>query len=122
VKRTGKGQSTGAVMHICMGTTEGNFLCSHLYLKLTKRHGSHFIFSVFPSTKLANRIVDQILLCVWEGWHQWDGGGGGERGRRMNMYNQCLHMYVNAKMITCLNRFRNEEEEWGKEVEREAQV
>jgi hypothetical protein len=36
---------------------------------------------------------------VGEGnWHQWKGGGGWERGRRMNMA-QCVHMYVNAKMI-----------------------
>jgi hypothetical protein len=65
VKRTGRGESTGALIHICMGTTQGNSLCSCLYLKLAKCHASHFIFNinVFPSTKSEN-----------EGdWHWWEG-------------------------------------------------
>jgi hypothetical protein len=34
VKRTGRGESIGAVIHICMETSKGNSLCSNLYLKL----------------------------------------------------------------------------------------
>jgi hypothetical protein len=55
VKRTGRGKSIGVVIHICMGTTQGNSLCSYLYLKLAKCHFSHFIFYVFSSTKSENR-------------------------------------------------------------------
>jgi hypothetical protein len=58
-----------------MGTTQGNSLCSHLYLKLAKPHVAHFIFYVFSSTKSENRKVEQV----------WGGGSSGERSRRKNM-------------------------------------
>jgi hypothetical protein len=29
----------------------------------------------------------------------WEGGGGSERGREMNMVQKCVYTYVNAKMI-----------------------
>jgi hypothetical protein len=32
-------------------------------------------------------------------WNQWEGGGGREKGRRMNTCNQCIHIYVDAKRI-----------------------
>jgi hypothetical protein len=34
VKRPGRGELIGAVIHICMEITQGNSLCSCLYLKL----------------------------------------------------------------------------------------
>jgi hypothetical protein len=87
VKRTEKGKSSGAVIQICMGTTQGNSLCSHLYLKLPKGHISHFIFYVFSPTKLENRRTEQVLPRCGRGsgWHWWKGEGGRERGRRVNM-------------------------------------
>jgi hypothetical protein len=36
VKRTGRDELFGVVIHICMETTQDNFLCSYLYLKLAK--------------------------------------------------------------------------------------
>jgi hypothetical protein len=36
VKRTSRDEPIGIVMHICMETTQGNSLCSYLYLKLAK--------------------------------------------------------------------------------------
>jgi hypothetical protein len=36
VKRTGRGKSIGAVIHICMETTQEISLCSYLYLNLEK--------------------------------------------------------------------------------------
>jgi hypothetical protein len=36
VKRTGRDEPVGVVIHICMETTQGVCLCSYLYLKLTK--------------------------------------------------------------------------------------
>jgi hypothetical protein len=42
-----------------------------------------------------NRFCPEIGL---EGWHQWEAGGGRERSRKINMVQQCIHMYVNAKM------------------------
>jgi hypothetical protein len=67
VKRIGRGESIGGVTHICMGTTQGNSLCSSLYLKLARCHVSYFIFYVFSSTKSYKR-TGQVL---WEegGWH-----------------------------------------------------
>jgi hypothetical protein len=58
VKRTGRGQSIEPTIHICMGTTHGNSLCSYLYLKLEKHHVSCFIFYVFSSTKSENRRAE----------------------------------------------------------------
>jgi hypothetical protein len=58
MKRTRRGESTGAVIHICMGTKQGNCLCSYLYLKLAKHHVSPFIFFVFSSTKSENRRAE----------------------------------------------------------------
>jgi hypothetical protein len=52
MKGTGKGESIRAVIHICMGLTQGNSLCSYLYSKLAKCHVSCFIYYVFSSTKL----------------------------------------------------------------------
>jgi hypothetical protein len=62
VKRTGRGEPIAAVIHICMGTTRGNLLCSHLYLKPATCHASHFIFYLFSSTKSENRF------CPRSGW------------------------------------------------------
>jgi hypothetical protein len=36
VKRTGRDEPAGVVIHICMETTQGNSLYSYLYLKLAK--------------------------------------------------------------------------------------
>jgi hypothetical protein len=37
-------------------------------------------------------------VCGGVGLHWWVGGGGGEKGRRINMLQIMLYMYVNAKM------------------------
>jgi hypothetical protein len=62
-----------------MGTTQGNSLCSCLYLKLAKHHISHFIFYIVSSTKSENRREDQVL-SRGECWHEWDLEGDGEKG------------------------------------------
>jgi hypothetical protein len=36
VKKSGRDQPVGVVIHICMETTQENSLCSYLYLKLAK--------------------------------------------------------------------------------------
>jgi hypothetical protein len=60
VKRTGGDEPTGAVTHICIEITQGNSLCSYLYLKLEKCHVSLFIFYVFSSTRSENRRAEQV--------------------------------------------------------------
>jgi hypothetical protein len=62
VKRTGWGESVGAVIHICMETTQENSQCSYLYLKLAKT--SCFSFYLFSSTKLEDRRAEQVLPKV----------------------------------------------------------
>jgi hypothetical protein len=58
-----------------------------------------FSFSFFFSAKLGNRRVEQVLPRV-EGWHQWEVGGGEERGQEGEYgAKKCVHMHVNAKMI-----------------------
>jgi hypothetical protein len=47
-------------------------------------------------TKERNRLFPRVR---GSSWHRWEWGGGGERARRVNMCKQCIHMYVNAKMI-----------------------
>jgi hypothetical protein len=63
-----------------METSQGNslknvnkatFLSNNL-----KCHVFHFLFS---STKLENRRIEEVLHRE-EGWHQWEGGGVGEKG------------------------------------------
>jgi hypothetical protein len=44
-----------------MGTTQGNSLCSYLYLKLAKCHNFIFTFLCFSSRKLENRRAEQVL-------------------------------------------------------------
>jgi hypothetical protein len=61
VKRTERGESVGVVIYICMGTAQGNSLCSYLYFKLAKCHFSHFIFHVFSSTKPESKRMKQVL-------------------------------------------------------------
>jgi hypothetical protein len=44
---------------------------------------------------LENRRAEQVLGR----WSQWDGKVLGKGGRRVNVIQKCVHMYVNAKMI-----------------------
>jgi hypothetical protein len=61
-----------------MEISQGNSLCSYVYLKL-KCYGFCFIYSLFSPTKLENRRVEQVLP-KGEGWHQWEGEGVREKG------------------------------------------
>jgi hypothetical protein len=69
VKRTGSSKSIGVVIHICIGTTQGNSLCGYLYIKLAKCHASLFIFCFF-----FYKIGEQEDGTGWEGGrHSWEG-------------------------------------------------
>jgi hypothetical protein len=60
-----------------MEIPQGNSLYScYLYLKQAKM--SCFSFYLFSSAKSENRKVEQVLPRR-KGWHQGEGGGGGER-------------------------------------------
>jgi hypothetical protein len=81
VKRTGRSKSLAASIHICMGTTQGNSLCSYLYLKVVKHHVSCFICYVFPPTKPENRKAEQVLpreRGTLGSWHRREGEVAGK--------------------------------------------
>jgi hypothetical protein len=88
VKRTGRGESIGAVIHICMGSTQGNSLCSYLYHKLVKRHVLPFIIYVFSSTKIGEQESGAVSARAWGEVGRWlvgrseMWGDGGERGKK----------------------------------------
>jgi hypothetical protein len=68
-------ETIGVATHTCVETTQGNSLCSYLYVKLSKTLVFLFIFYVFSSTKLENRKAKQILPeCVWGCWVALVGG------------------------------------------------
>jgi hypothetical protein len=50
-----------SVTHTCRGATQGNSLCSYLYLKLAKFHVSYFIHYAFSPTKSENGRAEQVL-------------------------------------------------------------
>jgi hypothetical protein len=92
VKKTRRDQSPGDVIHMCMETTQGNSLCSHLYLKLAKT-----LFLILVLWFFFYKIRAQEGRTRWGGgWGLTSVGGGGgreERGRRMKVVQT---MYVNA--------------------------
>jgi hypothetical protein len=47
VRSADRDETISIVIHICMETTQGNSLCSYLYLKLAKMHVFLIIFYVF---------------------------------------------------------------------------
>jgi hypothetical protein len=67
MKRTGREELIGVVIHICMGAAQGISLCSYLHLELGKCHVSLFIFYVFSPTKSENRRTGSAS--------GWVGGG-----------------------------------------------
>jgi hypothetical protein len=79
-----------------MEISQGNSLCSYLYLKQAKKN------SLFFSSFLQNQRTG-----VWNRSYSRVGGVGtsgkgevaGKRGRKVNTVQKCVHIYVNAKMI-----------------------
>jgi hypothetical protein len=82
VKRSGRDEPIGVAVHMCMEVTQGNSLCSYLYLKLAKTPCfSYSLFMFFSSTKSENRVC--VYVAGWWGggvWHRWEGRGSGEKG------------------------------------------
>jgi hypothetical protein len=63
----------GVIIYTYMEISQGNSLCSFLYLKI-KCHVFCFIFSPTKSEQEGGTNPTQ-----WGGWHQWEVGGVGER-------------------------------------------
>jgi hypothetical protein len=61
MKKTGRGESVRAVILICMEPSQGNSLCSYLYLNLAKHHVTHFNYYVFSPTILESIREEQVL-------------------------------------------------------------
>jgi hypothetical protein len=69
-----------------------------------KCHIFPFVFSLFFSTKLENRMEEQILpRCMWERWYQWEGEKVGKGVRRVKTAQKmCTHV-CKFKNDTCEN-------------------
>jgi hypothetical protein len=83
VKRTRRDEAIGVVIHICMETTQGNFLYSYLYVKLGKTSCFSFHLLCFSFYKIGRGA----------GLAPVGGGGGGKRDRRMNTV-QIMYTHV----------------------------
>jgi hypothetical protein len=79
VKRTRGDKPIGVVIYICMETTQGNSLCSSLYLKLAKM--SCFSFYLFFFYKIREQEGGTGSVCVLggrvgtSGKGRWQGKG-----------------------------------------------
>jgi hypothetical protein len=76
VKRTRADEPVRVVIYICMETTQGNSLCSYLYLKLAKM--SCFSFYLFSSAKSENRRLNRSCSegrVASVGGSRWRGKG-----------------------------------------------
>jgi hypothetical protein len=69
VKRTGRDEPIGVVIHTCMKITQGISFCSNLYLKLAKTPCFSFYLLCFCFTKSENRRAEQVLRRRVRGWH-----------------------------------------------------
>jgi hypothetical protein len=67
---------SGLIIHTDMEISQGNSLCSYLYLKL-KCHVFYIIFSLFYSRILEKKRAEQALPSR-ERWNLWEGGSVGE--------------------------------------------
>jgi hypothetical protein len=72
---TGRDEPTGVVIHICTETTQGNSLCSYLYLKLAKI--SCFSFSLLCFFFYKIREQEGITGSAGGGRERWWGRVGG---------------------------------------------
>jgi hypothetical protein len=87
----------GVIIHIYMEISQGNSLCSYLYLQKIKM-SFFFLFSFFFD-KIREQEDGTGPAGVRECWYQRESGSGGERGRRMNMvHKMCTHV-CKCKMI-----------------------
>jgi hypothetical protein len=61
MKRNGRDEQNGAVIHTCIETTQVISLCTYLFLKLPKLPYFSYYFMFLSSTKLENRRVEYVL-------------------------------------------------------------
>jgi hypothetical protein len=81
VKRTGRGEPTGAIIHICMGITQGNYLCNYLYLKTSKTLCFSFYHYLLCFYFYKIREQEGRIGSAW-GW-VGTGGRGEGAGKRV---------------------------------------
>jgi hypothetical protein len=99
VKKIRGDKPVGSIIHIYMEISQGNSLCSYLYLKKAKM--SFFLFS---STKLENKRVEHVLR--WGGREEKAGTSGsgemvGKEGSRVNMVQNIYTHVYKCKNDTC---------------------
>jgi hypothetical protein len=77
MKKIREDETIWVIVHIYMKISQGNSLCSYLYLKQAKISCFLFSLSLFSSMKMENRRVEQVLRSGGgRVRHQWERGGG----------------------------------------------
>jgi hypothetical protein len=81
--------------------THRNSRGSYLYLKLAKTSCFSFYLLWFFFYKIGEQEVRKCSAWVVGCWHQWEGEGGRENGKRINTV-QIVYTYVcKSKNDTC---------------------
>jgi hypothetical protein len=77
VKRTGRDELVGVVIHICMEITQGKSLCSYLYLKLAKMTCFMFLsffFFLLQNQRIGGRTgFSRGVVLTLVGGERWQG-------------------------------------------------
>jgi hypothetical protein len=80
VKRTGRDEPIGVIIHICMKTIQGISLCCYLYFKPAKMPCFFFYLLCFFTYKIGEREgrtgSAQGLGGVWHRWEEEVAGKG----------------------------------------------
>jgi hypothetical protein len=76
---TRRDEPIGVVIHIYIETTQGNSLCSYLYLKLSKTSYFFFYLLCFFFYKVGEQEGRTSPAQGRGGWHQWEGEMEGKR-------------------------------------------
>jgi hypothetical protein len=101
MKRSRSDEAFGIVIHICMETTQEYYLCNLSLSQTSKKcHVSFFYLLCFFFYNFEEH-EGGTGFDVGRCWHQWEDGGGGDRGKSMNTVQiMCTHVYK-CKNGTC---------------------
>jgi hypothetical protein len=80
MKKNRGNEPSRVMIHRYMEISQGNSLCSYLYLKQAKMSFFNFLFFFFCLFLYKIREQKGRRGLAWGGWYPWEGGGGKERG------------------------------------------
>jgi hypothetical protein len=89
-----------------MEISQGNSLCSYLYLKQAKM-SMFLLFFLFSSTKMRTGGQNRSCLGKGSGLQQWEGEVTGKGEKRVNTMQKIFTHVCKCKNDTCGNYSRN---------------